>query len=80
VDVSEQPTAPVPATGPCEECKANRRRLISLAADVSGLRIAQRRWDGLADQEEHIKYLEMSVMGLAVIVFVLYLESQRRGK
>jgi len=67
--------------GPCEECRANRQRLVSLAADVSGFRRLMARWDGLdlTDVSERIDRIEWVVYGVAALLVLQAVQDARRG-
>jgi hypothetical protein len=64
----QAPAVPAPAAGKgkCEECAANRRRLIGLAADVAGFRRTVERLDAmeLTDLTKRLDLVEMVMYGL----------------
>lgn len=67
--------------GPCEECQANRRRLIGLAADVTGLRHVIDRFDDLdmTDMADRVDRLEWMLAGLLGAMIWLIWSDARRG-
>jgi len=79
----EQTTTPT-GIGPCEECKANRRRLISLAADVMGFRRTVERLDAVDVQQlairlNGVEMLLWGVVGYMAVTAVLEIRDRARG-
>lgn len=80
--VPEQGAPSTPKPGVCEECKANRRRMISLAADMVGLRKAVDRLDAsdVSDLGERVDRLEWALYAVLGAVVIGIIVDVRHGR